>query len=119
MIAILPYFLAFLYPAAAYFGAEIGGWGDYAVLIGTAMAPVLDRILPEQTQTKHNGGKELASLALWYYVVTQLILLLWAMHRVSSSPFESGIHLPLMISVGLSGAVGITAAHELIHRRAK
>jgi alkane 1-monooxygenase len=118
MAAVVPYYLALLFPLATFLGTLAGGWGLYATpLLALVLHPLLDLNLIDRFKTDYDGPRWIASLPLYLFAAAQLLLLFWALLYVSSSPFEDGIPLQLMVSVGLSAAWGLAVAHELVHRK--
>lgn len=115
-----PFLLSYVAPFSVLVGACLGGWGYYLTwLIAFALHPVLDTILGQDPKagvsTPSTGFGEAILLA---YPPIQLALLAWSLHHFATAnlaPFEA---FGLVVSIGLStGAIGITAAHELVHRR--
>ncbi len=121
-------FLFSYFPLAANFvGAQIGGWGFYFTHILTLLLhPFFDELVagPEKMADTDPSGKrpptaysQVCQFLLCAYVPLQVTMVIWALWLFPQdhlSWFERG---GLLWSTGLTtGAVGITAAHELVHR---
>lgn len=122
---VLPYYIAYLTPLSVVVGYTLGGaWAFQTLIWVYAVIPVFDalvgrdrRSLPEyEAQAR---GRALAyRLPLWLYVPLQMALLGWALWTVANRPLSGLEFIGLAISLGVAnGAIGITVAHELMHRR--
>lgn len=118
----LPHFLVFSFPAMFFLAWSLGGAGWLLPgLYAFGMIPVVDQILGHNREDPPDDDKTagwLHELPLRLWVPTQLATLAFALawiRTADQSPFE---WLGAAISMGLlTGGIGITAAHELIHRR--
>ncbi len=111
----LPYSLAAL-PAA---GLLIGGvWIYIVTLPAFALLILLDLALGEMPPPRPER-RWINMLPVWLWPLVQWALIawvLWEIGRERLTPLEA---IGMALSVGfVTGAVGFTAAHELIHRRA-
>ncbi|MFZ9708752.1 MAG: alkane 1-monooxygenase [Steroidobacteraceae bacterium] len=119
--AMLPYFMAYIVPLTAGVGLLFGGWTVWITLgVIYLVIPLADYWLGSDTRSRE-AGAELSTrdlVLLWAALPAQLALfaglaLVW--HRPGVEVWE---RLGWIVSVGLSaGGLGITVAHELIHRR--
>lgn len=117
----LPYFMAYIVPLTAGVGLLFGGWTVWITLgVIYLVIPLADYWLGSDTRSRE-AGAELSTrdlVLLWAALPAQLALfaglaLVW--HRPGVEVWE---RLGWIVSVGLSaGGLGITVAHELIHRR--
>ncbi len=123
----LPYFLSYLIPGMALYGMIRSGWWTFlapAVVFG--VITILELMLgtgkenptPEEEQAwKHHRS---FSLLLWGHVVSQTAILVsffYFFYNISHTAAET---IGGVISTGLVlGGIGITVAHELIHRSSR
>jgi alkane 1-monooxygenase len=116
------FYLVFLIPTLVVVGVLAGGWARGAVVAFVFGAvPLLDAWLGHE---RRNPGEDIAHarrfdvpLVLW--VVTQVAVLMWWITRDMGETI--GVALALgTLSVGLmTGGIGITVAHELMHRKSR
>lgn len=120
----LPFFIVYGTVPALLAGIYYGGWFNLAApIVAFLLVPVADAM------TGHNlwnpGAKDeeknkvrdfLFGLPLYLWVPLQLGILVWSIHE---SLTRTGWNwVGLAVSVGLfTGGIGITIAHELMHRR--
>lgn len=116
MLAILPFFLLFIFPALGFVGIYLGGvWLWATPLVAFGLLPVLDFLAGETSARIETTdfGLDAANLIFWIYVPAQLILIGFGIARVHELPWVLAA-----VTVGsITGAIGITLAHELVHRR--
>jgi alkane 1-monooxygenase len=124
LLSVVPYAVVFSPLALATLGVFWGGWWTWAaVVLVFGVVPSLDVLLGEDRVNK-NPREPHPRLAAWgYRAITHLIapaimaLVLFAAWQVSQRAFEWWELAGLVLSVGVcSGGVGITVAHELIHK---
>lgn len=120
----LPFFSVYLISGVALWFALKGGlYTLIAPLVSTFVAvPVFDVLLGIETRnpTEAEPGRyarAMFRLATWLAVPVQAALLLWgtwAATRPAATPIEI---VGLIVAIGMmGGVVGITVAHELVHR---
>ncbi len=111
--------LIFVPVLIALLGISQGGWATFAgVVYVFGLHPVLDAILGNSPM-QASEGTFLEDLFLVFCLPAQLALLGYAFLRLDSMAMQSSLSFwGTVLSVGsVGGAVGITASHELIHRK--
>lgn len=124
MAHILPYALAYLFPLSMVLGLSWGGvWIWSTVALGFLVTPVLEPLLGLD---KENPGKEKAPVAwlldagLFIWIPFQALILFWALNSLAFGVWSLLEKVGLVLSLGtLTGGLGITIAHELMHRQGK
>src|SRR5262245_39836893 len=126
MTQAIPFLLPFLVPLLAWFGLTQGGpWVLAGWLFVFIAHPILDFLAgnenPNRTATETataTASVPYHSLLLWLYVPYQAAFLsyaLWWAATRNPTPLEL---LGATLSIGsITGGLGITIAHELVHRR--
>ena len=120
----LLYWHAFFIPASVLIGLLAGGWWTFLTLgLLFLIDPLIDPLIPRDRRNPRQdeiSGLEQNQIWRWPLYLTLpvqlglIVLGLWAISRFDLSLIEI---VGLTISVGLSsGALGITVAHELMHR---
>lgn len=127
MIAVFPFFLLLVFPLSAILSLQFGGlWLLLAPTFAFVVMPVLDLILdrysrPEAIRLSVSpSGEILANALLHSYMILQVVLIAIAIISVPELLAQRGwIELAgLVLTFGImSGGIGITIAHELVHRR--
>lgn len=123
MLQAAPHAIGYVLPLAILAGARLGNaWTFLPVGLLYIALPALDAVsgLNRQNPAEHEAPALSANpwfrAITWLWVPLQLLLLGWAIGFITRE--ASGIEqVGLTLSVGLTtGAVGITFAHELVHR---
>ncbi|MEC8493367.1 MAG: hypothetical protein VXZ39_00515, partial [Planctomycetota bacterium] len=119
----LPFASAYLLVLAHVVGLELRGpWVWLAASYVFVLIPLLDQIVPvpppdderAEAMPSRSRGHDLL-LELW--LPTQAAVLTWTLWRVTTAPPGWLEWCGLVVSAGIvSGAGGITIAHELMHR---
>jgi alkane 1-monooxygenase len=120
----LSFGVGYIIPLLAIWGAQQGGWAQYAVpLFVFGLIPVLDMVLGHYL---HNPGPEesealLKSLTFrlmtWLQVPIQYGLIIGGAWLISQRNWSLAEQIGFTLSVGIcTGGLGITLAHELIHK---
>lgn len=111
-------FGAFVVPALGALGLWLGGWWVLLPVVWFAgLAAVLDLLLPEETRFRVPPGGTGGGWVVWAMFPLLAGLLAYALHLVAAGAFTVWEFLGAALAVGLvQGSVGLTAAHELIHR---
>jgi alkane 1-monooxygenase len=120
-VARRPFFFVFLIPALVVGGILVGSWASAAAIVFVFVAvPLLDRWLGRESRnplTADHDARFDRPLLLW--VPVQLATMLWWAARAADAPLDAELVLST-VSIGLmSGGIGITIAHELMHRASR
>jgi alkane 1-monooxygenase len=121
------YLPAYLIPMTVVLGATLGGlWSWTTSLFVFVFIPVLELLAGRDTANLAAEDEELIkrqplfSWILWSYVPIQVGLTLYVLRLLSTRDLAPYEQLGLVLSLGVSnGGVGITVAHELVHRASK
>lgn len=125
----LPFWLSYLIPGtvvAGVFGG--GGWTFLTAISIYGLIPPADAVVgtdprnPPETEIvdrRHAASGGLAfRLPLWLAAPVHVALVAWVLSLVVAGSMTTVELIGLTLSVGLTGgALGITVAHELMHRR--
>jgi alkane 1-monooxygenase len=123
----LRYLLAYTIPALVFYSMNAGGWMVWLpVLYVFVVIPVLDLLigadrsnLSQEQEARAKSGR-LYTLILWGFLPVQFGLLFWFGHLHLQGGVEPLEYAGMMVSLALSsGGIGITIAHELVHRSSK
>ena len=123
MRTVIPYVLVFLPLMTLALGLAWGGlWAWSTLLLVFVILPLADLVVgadvgnPEPDSLSP-GARSFARTLLWSLVPVLLGLTVVAAWVVATRPMPTWEMLGLVLSVGVaSGGLGITAAHELIHK---
>jgi len=101
-------------------GGAAAGW--WLVVFNVVLVPLLDEgikyLLPQWQPSPRVSRLLFARLWFWIYASLQGVTLLYALNLVSAEALTPVAYMGLVSGVGLmTGTAGLTAAHELIHRR--
>ncbi|MFM8569807.1 MAG: alkane 1-monooxygenase [Candidatus Kapaibacterium sp.] len=124
MFDVLPYYRVFLRPAGVVFGAVVGGWASLTTIVLTfVILPALELVLPQDT--KNLGPEEMDRLErrfgfrflTWLWVPVQLACMVLAIGAAAEESVSILERVAMVLSLGiLTGGIGITVSHELMHR---
>ena len=129
MWSVLPFGLLYLFPLGAFWAVTRGGnWCWFLPLLAFLVMPFLDlvwdRVSPSEAKRLEVSrlGEWLSDFLLLAFVPTQLLILALAVFEIPSRIANHGAFsaevVGLTLSMGiLTGGIGITLAHELVHRR--
>jgi alkane 1-monooxygenase len=125
LLAAAPYYLSFLTPLSVVHGFQLGGLWSYQTIVWVyGIIPLIDWCvgLDKGNLSEDEAAARERSLAfklpLWLFVPLQLGLIVWALGMVAEGGASLLEIFGLTISLGIAtGAIGITVAHELMHRR--
>jgi alkane 1-monooxygenase len=119
----LPHLAGYALPPALVAGAALGGaWTLLPLVLLLGVLPVVDWLAGIN---RRNAGEDEADLGAnvwfraitWLWVPVQVATISWVVDRVAAGDETLGEAAGLAVSTGLiAGTVGITFAHELIHR---
>ncbi len=127
MRSALPYALGFLLPPVAWWSAQLGGawvWAPVAVLyVGFPLvdaAASLNPLAPSADEVVALERNPWFRLVTWLWVPVQAALVIWALSHAGTGGLSAWEWTGLAVSVGsINGAIGITFAHELVHRSSR
>lgn len=105
---------------SALVGYAIGGWGTYlTVILAYVVVPVADQLIGAKVQPiERRLEVPIFRYVLWLSIPVQLALVAFGVYAIAFTGPSLIEAIGLTISIGIcSGAVGLTCAHELIHRR--
>lgn len=114
------FFLCYSAVAALVFAIERGGWALTAPLVLVfVVLPLLDELSPDDwSEAIVRESRGHYDLPLHLFVPVELALLARASHGAADLAGDPWSLLALTLSTGVvTGACGITIAHELMHRR--
>ena len=114
------FFLCYLAVAALFFGIERGGLALVSpVILVFGVLPLLDEVFRDDWSTAQGReSRRLYDAPLLLFAPVQLTLLALASRRAPSFLQDPWSLAGLALSTGVvTGACGITVAHELMHRR--
>lgn len=117
----LAYCAVFTVPGLIILSVMQGGWWIAATLVYVfAAIPMLDHLVGLRTDNEDTDGPKRRwnyDLPLWAYVGTQLAVQGWALWLVGTGQLSTLESVLATLVVGvMSGGLGITVAHELMHR---
>jgi alkane 1-monooxygenase len=121
----LPYFLAFLVPWSVWTGWQQGGIWTFQVFAWVYLIlPIADALVgldgrnPVQPESKM--ANFLFAFVTWATLPVQVILITAGAWHITTQPVTPLEIIGITLSVGASsGILGITVAHELIHRASR
>jgi len=116
----LPFTLALTIPASVALGWWLGGWWTFLTVgYSFLFMPLIDRAVgPRFTEREASAGSWAFDAALYAVVPVVLGLIGWALWVVATEPLTTVDAIGFTVSTGVAmGGIGITAAHEFIHRR--
>lgn len=124
MLGVLPYTISFLLPPLVVASMLWGGWWTWLpVVILYVGLPVADALL--RLDVAHHSaddadrlGRQTAfQIVTWAWVPVQTALVAWGVWLAGTRPLSPVEMAGLVVSLGsVTGGVGITYAHELVHR---
>lgn len=126
IITALPYALGFVLPMLIFWSTAAGGaWCWLPVVSLYGALPIVDALVRQNP--RHPSADEIADLdttpwfrvITWAWVPVHVVLVFWATSVASTRPLGSEWS-GLLVSVGSTGgAIGMTYAHELVHRSSR
>lgn len=124
MLRALPFGIVLVPPLLLFAGAgwgDVGFWGPMLFVFG--LVPLLDLVMGDNLINRYVGGEkasalEAAAFRFWLYLMVPVLwgTTLWGCW-VATQPLAWHEALGLILGLGVcSGGIGITLAHELVHR---
>jgi alkane 1-monooxygenase len=117
-----PHLIGFVLPPLIVLTVSLGGgWTFVPLLVVYVLLPLADRSPNPQNPTPE-GERDLSSnlwfrAITWSWVPVQVALLFWVLTAVARGRVTGLELLGVTLSLGITtGGMGITFAHELIHR---
>jgi alkane 1-monooxygenase len=97
-------------------------WAFITIILALIVIPLTDLILPQDTKPPTEGPADFFDSILFIYTIFHVMLIIWGASFVAVYADTFKTDLPLILgtitSVGMvSGAIGVTFAHELVHRQ--
>ena len=123
----LRYLPAFSIPLVVFITMNMGGWYVWLpVLYVFGIIPMGELLIGRNPENMDREAEEKAkksityTIILWAFIPIQFGLILWFGYLFSTTVFEPAVLAGIMVSLALSnGGIGITIAHELVHRTSK
>ncbi len=122
----VPYTLGFVLPPLVVWCATMGGaWTWLPVVLMLAGVPVVDALVSQHVL--HPSPEDIIDLeqrlafraVTWLWVPVHAALVVWTLHTATTWPLGWPLG-GLVLSVAVTGgAIGITFAHELVHRSSR
>lgn len=123
MLRAAPHLAGFVLPLSLVLGVKLGAaWAFLPVALLLGLLPVLDWLSGLNLENAGEAAPDLSDniwfrLVTWLWVPVQYAMLAWALQQVAGGRLTTVELVGLTISTGLiGGTVGITFAHELVHR---
>lgn len=120
MLQAAPHLAGFVLPLALVAGVEWGGpWTFLPLALLLGFLPIADWLagLNAQNQEPELAGNVWFRAITWLWVPVQIGMVSWAMLQIAGGQLTTLESIGMTTSTGLiAGGVGITFAHELIHR---
>ncbi len=124
MLRALPHAIGFVLPPIIVLTGRLGGgWTFFPVAILYVIVPAIDALVglnprnPSAAEEPALSDDPAFRAITWLWVPVQLALIVWGLGRVASGAMTAVETLGTTLSIGLTaGAIGMTFAHELIHR---
>jgi alkane 1-monooxygenase len=124
VVRALPHAIGFVLPVIVLFTARLGGaWTFFPVSVLYVIVPAIDALVglnprnPPQSDETALSENLTFRVITWLWVPAQLALIVWGLERIASRTMTPVEVAGTTLSIGLTaGAIGMTFAHELIHR---
>ena len=119
MTRALPHLIGFILPPLIILAARLGGaWTFLPLTVVYVLLPVADRALnPDNPAADDLAANPWFRAITWSWVPIQIGLVVWVLRAMASGQFTTVELAGLTLSLGVTtGGIGITFAHELIHR---
>lgn len=124
MLRALPHGIGFVLPPIIVLTGRLGGgWTFFPLTILYVIVPAIDALVglnprnPSAAEEPALSDNPAFRAITWLWVPVQLALIVWGLERVASGAMTAVETVGTTLSIGLTaGAIGMTFAHELIHR---
>ena len=118
----IPYALTYLYPLLTVIGFFAGDiWTFTGVFFLFVMTPIMDELSGSKDNNPNDQDEKrnyLFDFWLWLWIPTQLVIIIWGLYKTGFEPLTNLEFIGVSLSTGIiSGGIGITVAHELMHRQ--
>ena len=115
----LKYALSLFPGVITFYGISLGGYWTYGNFIfSLGLLPLIEMVLPEDTDNKFNQQDIIPDMILGAHVLMQVLIMSILFHSIANDRFNQFELIGAVLSVGLhSGSGAIVVAHELIHRK--
>jgi alkane 1-monooxygenase len=121
----LPYAFGFGLPVAIVAGVRLGGpWTLIPIVLLLGVLPLLDYIgglnLENPGEDESLAANPWFRLITWAWTAVQPVMILWVLGAARSGRLSALEIVGITASLGMiTGSIGITFAHELVHRSAR
>ena len=120
-----PYALAYIYPLCTVLGFLLGDlWTFAGVFFLFVMTPIMDELSgskegnPSEKEEQRNKTSWTFDFWLWLWLPTQLAIMVFGAYKVGFDSITTLEFIGISLSTGIvTGGIGITIAHELMHRQ--
>jgi alkane 1-monooxygenase len=123
MLRSLAYLLVFLVPLSSLLGIHFQGYLFWSsALTGLVFLPIIDTLVGDSVNVRETSPLEVAlgRLIIVLYLPFQFFLIGYSCYQAQVSNWPFWIWPIAALSIGVStGGIGITLAHELVHRTQK
>eukprot|EP00744_Colponema_vietnamica_P019376 GILI01027408.1.p1 GENE.GILI01027408.1~~GILI01027408.1.p1 ORF type:complete len:424 (+),score=103.25 GILI01027408.1:127-1272(+) len=123
--SVVPYFICFTLPAFTFLGYWLNlNW--MTIWFGFGLIPILDGIVPIDTdnltdeERKEMEKKYIFRIPLLLWGFLNIAMVLWGCYVAANNLLSGWQMLGFVLGIGFnSGSIGMTVAHELIHKLTK
>ena len=122
----LPHLSGFALPIALVAGARLGGaWTFLPLILLLGAMPIIDAVVGLNLANPRVDDEELSHnpwfrAITWLWVPVQYAMVVWAVSVAAAGQLTVVEWIGLAVSTGsIAGTIGITFAHELVHRPGK
>ena len=115
----LGFTIAIALAMSGWIGPTRGGtWTFLPLLIAFGVFPILELITPTDRNSPATWPAWTYKTLLYAFAAYHVFIIFWGAHFVTAHPITAMQFIGIAGSIGfITGAIGITVSHELIHRR--